>query len=93
MPPRLRRICFAGLGLGRPGGGTSFENNRLVAKTEIGDVTISTVFISLDLRPPPGRGKLFETKDFGGKHDEEWLAESLGGSGIQSRRSSRIGLP
>lgn len=40
------------------------EENRRVAKDYVGDVCISTVFISLDLRAPPNRGKLFETKVF-----------------------------
>jgi hypothetical protein len=49
------------------------EPNRRVAKTEIGDVTVSTVFVSLLLRPPPNNLP-FETKIFGGPHDrEEWL--------------------
>jgi len=49
------------------------EENRRVAKTqfESGLITVSTVFTSLDLLPE--RGKLFETKVFGGKLDqEEW---------------------
>jgi hypothetical protein len=50
-------------------------DNRRVAETRYGDAWISTVFTSLDLRPYPGQGKLFETKIFGGKYDgKEWLA-------------------
>jgi hypothetical protein len=54
-----------------------FQNldNRKVAETEIErTVVVSTVFVGIDLRPPPMRGRLFETKVFGGKHDrDEWL--------------------
>ena len=50
------------------------EENRRVAKTEIGSVSVSTVFTGMDLRPSPGQGLLFETKVFGGALDgEEWL--------------------
>lgn len=47
-------------------------SNRTVAKTEIGDVLISTVFLGLDhnwlaIGPPI----LFETMIFGGKLDQE----------------------
>jgi len=58
-----------------------FQNldNRRVALTEIGDIIVSTVFIGIDLRPPPMRARLFETKVFGGKHDrEEWLSATWG---------------
>jgi hypothetical protein len=49
------------------------DKNRRVARTEIdATTTVSTVFTSLDLRPQ--RGHLFETKIFGGKHDnDQWL--------------------
>lgn len=47
------------------------EDNRRVAKTTVGDVWISTVFIGVDLLPPPNRGKLFETQVFGGEHSRE----------------------
>ena len=47
--------------------------NRRVALTRIDDVTVSTVFDGIDIRPQ--RGMLFETKIFGGAHDQkEWLA-------------------
>lgn len=49
------------------------EENRRVAKTEmmVNDrhVIVSTVFTSLDITPE--RGKLFETKVYGGEHDQE----------------------
>jgi hypothetical protein len=46
-------------------------DNRRVGFTEIGNVTVSTIFFSLDLRPQ--RGMLFETKIFGGEHDGKEL--------------------
>lgn len=50
----------------------SFEGkNRDVAKTKIGDVLISTVFLGLDHSFGHGRPLLFETMVFGGKLDQE----------------------
>lgn len=42
-----------------------------VAKTKVGDVTISTMFVGLDHSggKPTSRPLLFETMIFGGKHD------------------------
>jgi hypothetical protein len=58
------------------------EANRRVAFTELGgNIAISTVFISLDLRPPPDQGKLFETMILGGKLDRQlWLARTWEGA-------------
>jgi hypothetical protein len=44
--------------------------NRVVEKTEIGDVKISTVFLGLDHQYGEGQPLLFETMIFGGKHDQ-----------------------
>jgi len=48
------------------------NENRFVAKTQVGDATLSTVCIGIDHnfyhRGPP---LLFETMVFGGEHDEE----------------------
>jgi hypothetical protein len=44
--------------------------DRRVAKTEIGPVTISTVFLGLDHGLGDGPPRLFETMIFGGEHDE-----------------------
>jgi hypothetical protein len=44
------------------------EANRRVAKTEMGDVSVSTVFVGLVLTPDR---MPFETKVFGGKHNQE----------------------
>jgi hypothetical protein len=50
----------------------ALEKNRLVAKTQIGDVWVSTVFCGIDRSygraPQP---VLFETMIFGGEHDQE----------------------
>lgn len=46
------------------------ENKRRVGRTEIGDVTVSTVFLGLDHNWGRGRPLLFETMIFGGPHDE-----------------------
>lgn len=45
--------------------------NRTVAKTEIGDVLISTVFLGLDHNWGAGPPLLFETMIFGGELDQE----------------------
>jgi hypothetical protein len=51
--------------------GTWMENaERHVAKTEIGDVQISTVFLGLDHSFGSGPPILFETMIFGGVHHE-----------------------
>lgn len=57
-----------------------FENaNRTVEKTMIGDVRVSTVFLSTDHQFGNGPPLLFETMIFGGKHnDEEWRYSTLG---------------
>ena len=51
-----------------------FENlaARIVAKTLIGDVEISTVFLGLDHQLDDGPPLLFESMIFGGKHDQ-WV--------------------
>jgi len=46
-------------------------SNRTVAKTEIGGVLISTVFLGLDHNWLGGPPLLFETMVFGGKLDQE----------------------
>lgn len=43
---------------------------RIVNKTEIGDVSISTVFLGLDHGYGEGPPILFETMIFGGVHDQ-----------------------
>lgn len=52
--------------------GKWFENfdNRLVARTQIQDAMISTVFLGLDHAWGGGSPVLFETMIFGGKHDD-----------------------
>lgn len=47
----------------------SRENMRHVAKEDVGDVRISTVFLGLDHSWGNGPPLLFETMIFGGKHD------------------------
>lgn len=51
--------------------GKSFANsNRIVAKTEIGNVRVSTVFLGLDHRCwGKGPPLVFETMIFGGEYD------------------------
>ena len=44
--------------------------NRTVAKTDIGNVHISTVFLGIDYSFGNGPPLLFETMIFGGKYDE-----------------------
>ena len=46
--------------------------DRIVKKTMIGDVKISTVFLGIDHSFGDGDVELFETMIFGGKHDE-WM--------------------
>ncbi len=50
--------------------GTTFESqDRVVEKTKIGDVDISTVFLGLNHRYGEGEPLLFETMIFGGEDD------------------------
>jgi len=46
-------------------------SNRRVGYTEIagGQMSVSTVFTAMDITPD--RGRMFETKVFGGDHDQE----------------------
>lgn len=46
------------------------RSKRRVARTEIGDVTVSTVFLGMDHNFEGGKPILFETMVFGGEHDE-----------------------
>jgi hypothetical protein len=45
--------------------------DRVVGKDEIGDATVSTVFLGLDHSFGFGPPMLFETMIFGGPHDQE----------------------
>ena len=45
--------------------------DRLVAKTDNGEVRVSTVFLAIDHSFGEGDPLLFETMIFGGEHDEE----------------------
>ena len=45
------------------------EDNMRIAKDEIGDVNISTVFLGLDHQYGDGPPLLYETMIFGGEHD------------------------
>ena len=52
--------------------GMWFEtNDRIVKKTIIGDIRISTVFLGLDHSYGEGSPLLFETMIFGGKYHED----------------------
>ena len=53
--------------------GRWFESteNRAVAKTDIGDVRVSTVFLGTDYRFGEGPPLLFETMVFGGMLDQD----------------------
>lgn len=52
--------------------GAWFEkSNRRVAKTEDGDISVSTVFLGIDHSFGDGPPMLFETMIFGGEHDED----------------------
>jgi hypothetical protein len=44
--------------------------NVIVAKTKVGKVEVSTVFLGIDHAPGSGSPVLWETMVFGGKHDE-----------------------
>lgn len=51
---------------------TWFEKaDRVVSKTQVGDVEVSTVFIGLDHSFGGSKPLLFETMVFGGKHDQD----------------------
>lgn len=51
--------------------GQWFENNenRVIKRTEIGEVAVSTVFLGIDHSSGGGMPILFETMIFGGEHD------------------------
>jgi hypothetical protein len=50
-----------------------FEKTRRIAKTKIGRVEVSTVFLTIDHNWAGGPPILFETMIFGGPHDEsQW---------------------
>lgn len=46
------------------------RNNRTVAKTDVGEVRVSTVFLGLDHNWGEGPPLIFETMVFGGEFDE-----------------------
>ena len=46
------------------------KSDRHIARDEIGDVTVSTVFLGIDHSWGDGDPILFETMIFGGKHDQ-----------------------
>lgn len=76
------------------------ENDRTVAKTHIGDIFISTVFIGINHRfignGPP---LLFETMVFGGTYDGEieryatWDEAQAGHKRMVAKHTSDILLP
>ena len=47
------------------------KGDRVVAKTNIGEVRVSTVFLGIDHNYLGDKPLLFETMIFGGKYDEE----------------------
>lgn len=53
--------------------GDWFQNNenRIVAKTEVGDIVVSTVCLGLDHNWGDGPPLIFETMIFGGVHDQD----------------------
>ena len=46
-------------------------NDRTIARTEVGEVTVSTVFLGLDHNFFGGTPLLFETLVFGGEHADD----------------------
>lgn len=50
----------------------SADNSRIVAKTAVGDQSVSTVFLGLDHSFGGGPPLLFETMIFGGHEDQEY---------------------
>lgn len=49
---------------------TGEQVGKSVAKTKVGDVEVSTVFLSIDHSFGGGRPLVFETMVFGGEHDQ-----------------------
>lgn len=69
--------------------GKWFEKaERHVAKTEAGDVKVSTVFLGLDHSFGEGPPLLFETMIFGGDHDEEMWRYSTWDEAEQGHESA-----
>lgn len=52
------------------------ENDRVVAKTEIGDTLVSTVFLGIDHQFGSGPPLIFETMIFGGEYDQYQVRSS-----------------
>ena len=56
-----------------------FDETKRVAKTEVGEAEVSTVFLSLDHGWGEGPPILFETMVFGGPHsDDKWRYRNVG---------------
>lgn len=55
------------------------KEDRIVAKTKVGDAYVSTVFLGVN-HNFSGKGPpiLWETMVFGGKHDQEWMDRCSG---------------
>jgi hypothetical protein len=48
----------------------TYRDKRIVGRDQVGDVDISTVFLSIDHQFGDGPPLLFETMIFGGAHDQ-----------------------
>ncbi|MGI9403000.1 MAG: hypothetical protein ACR2OF_00635 [Hyphomicrobium sp.] len=70
------------------------REERIVAKTNVGDMNVSTVFLGLDHSFGDGPPLLFETMIFGGPEDQEYQercstweqAEQMHERGVQAAR-------
>lgn len=50
--------------------GAEFRKDRHVGRTDVGEATVSTVFLGIDHNWGDGPPVLFETMVFGGDHDQ-----------------------
>ena len=68
------------------------HSNRIVAKTQIGDVRVSTMFIGIDQRySDSDTPMLFETMIFGGAHNEEfWRCSTWSEAEAQHREACAL---
>lgn len=64
------------------------DTDRKVAVTQVGDATISTVFLGVDHQFGDGDPLLFETLVFGGQHDQEmWRCSTWSEAEEQHRQA------
>ena len=65
------------------------DESRTIAKTTVGEMDISTVFLGLDHSFGKGEPLLFETMIFGGKHDQNMWRYSTWEEAVAGHKAAR----